>query len=105
MIQSGKLDRRIELQRLVETVNDYGELTSTWTTYATVRAALRQRSAREFLQAFGDSETAHVLFTIRYVAGLTTADRVLFEGGANNIKEVVEIGRRRGFELRCEASK
>lgn len=105
MIQAGKLDRSIELQREVETVDDYGQKSSAWTTLTTVRTGLKQRTTREFMQGFGENETAATVFLIRYFAGLTTNDRVLFEGEGYDIKEIAEIGRRQGLELRCEVTR
>ena len=41
-MQSGKLNNLIELQRQTETVAASGAVSSTWATYATGRAELRQ---------------------------------------------------------------
>ncbi|MEO4040360.1 phage head closure protein [Hoeflea sp. CAU 1731] len=104
MIQSGKLDKTIVLQRETETVDAFGQKTSTWAEIDTVRAGLRERTTREFMQPFGENETGVLVFKIRYLGGLTTDDRVIFDGDAFNIKEIAEIGRRRGLLLRCEAT-
>lgn len=105
MMQAGKLDRSIELQREVETVDDYGQKSSAWTTFATVRAKLDTFISKEQAQDFGENTRALVMFTIRHVTGLTTGDRVLYEGTAFDIVHIAEIGRRRGLELRCEATR
>ena len=41
------------------------------------------------------------MFQIRYLAGITTADRVTFDGATYDIDEIAELGRKRGLELRC----
>lgn len=101
-MQAGKLDRRITIQGYTNTVNAAGTPVMTWTDKATVWAELVKRSTREFLRAGGgaaDERTA--VFRIRWWPGVSTSDRVLFEGRAYDIREVGEIGRRVGLDLRC----
>lgn len=103
MLKSGKLDRQITIEREAETVSASGGVSKTWAPVATVRAELVQRTADEYLAAFGEAESGNVWFRIRYHPGLniTTADRVTFDGAAYDIDEIVELGRRRALELRA----
>ncbi len=76
---TGTLDRKIELQEKVSTAADsVGQRTFTWTTFATVWAAIVPVSAREqeFAKSFG-GDTSHKV-TIRYRSGITRAIRILF---------------------------
>jgi SPP1 family predicted phage head-tail adaptor len=100
MIRSGKLDRQITLMRKTETVSESGAVTAAWTEIATVRAELVQQSADEYLAGFGAAEQGALIFRIRYIAGITTADRLIFGGEAFDIDQIAELGRRRGLELR-----
>ncbi|RWD80459.1 MAG: head-tail adaptor protein [Mesorhizobium sp.] len=100
-MRAGKLDRIIILQREVQSVLDSGDVLSSWTTVATVRAEVVQLSADEFLTGFGEAESTAIIFRIRYLADITTADRVSYAGKVYNLKEVSEIGRKRGLELRA----
>lgn len=102
-MRAGKLDRSIAIERISETVADSGSVVTAWTNVATVRAQIVQQSASEFLTGFGEAENGTVIFRIRYLAGITTGDRITYEGTAYNIKEIAEIGRRRGLELRAVA--
>lgn len=102
MIRAGKLDRTITIQRQTQ-AKDGPRVVTAWTDIATVRAEIVQQSASEFLTGYGEAETGTVIFRIRYLGGITTADRILFDGTAYNIKEIAEIGRRRGLELRAVA--
>jgi SPP1 family predicted phage head-tail adaptor len=99
-MRAGKLDRQITIEREIETVAASGAVSSAWTSIATVRAELVQLSATEFLNGFGEGETASVIFRIRYLGGITTADRVIYDGAAYGLQDVAEIGRKRGMELR-----
>lgn len=101
-MRAGKLDRTITIQRRTET-KDGPRVVTAWTNLATVRAEIVQQSANEFLTGFGEAENGTMIFRMRYLAGITTADRVVYEGRAHDLKEIVEIGRRRGLELRAVA--
>ncbi|MCE8523356.1 phage head closure protein [Ruegeria pomeroyi] len=101
MIRAGKLDRQITLERKVETVAASGAVTFEWLQFATIRAELVQRSADEYLAGFGEAEAGGAVFRVRYLAGITVADRVTFDGVAYDIDEIAELGRKRALELRC----
>lgn len=104
MIRAGKLDRRIAIKRETETVDDAGRVARAWAPIASVRAELVTVTVEEETRAFGEAAPADLVFRLRYVPGVTTADRVAYDGKAFNIRRIVEIGRRRGIELRVEAS-
>lgn len=101
-MRAGKLDRTITIQRETKTKVGPRAVTA-WTEFATVRAEIVQQSASEFLTGFGEAENGTVVFRIRYLGGITTADQITYDGTAYNIKEIAEIGRRRGVELRAVA--
>ncbi|NKB83087.1 phage head closure protein [Brucella grignonensis] len=105
MMQSGKLDRQITIERQTETVSPSGSVRKTWQIIATLRTEIVQQSATEFLTGFGEAESGTIIFRTRYLAGITTADRIIYEGGNYNLKEIKEIGRRRGLELRGVATR
>lgn len=102
-MRAGTLDRSIIIQRATETRDAFGVVTTTWATLATMRAALVQASTAEFLQGAGLQGEAAVIFRTRYLEGVTVRDRVLYGDVAHDIKEVKEIGRRKGLEIRTVA--
>ena len=101
MMKAGKLDRQITITRESETVAASGSVMSEWLQIATIRAELVQRSADEYLAGFGEANAGGAVFRIRYLAGITTADRVTFDGVAYDIDEIAELGRKRALDLRC----
>lgn len=105
MIEAGKLDRLISIERNTEIVRPSGGVTRSWTTVATVRAEIVQQSTDEFLAGYGEAEKGTVVFRMRHVAGITTADRIAYGGDFYDIKQVVEIGRRYALELRAVVTK
>ncbi|MCB1511521.1 MAG: phage head closure protein [Hyphomicrobiaceae bacterium] len=100
-MRAGKLDRDITIQRGTTTIDEYGTMTQTWADVATLRAQIVQQSTEEFIRGFGASDVTAVIFRTRWLDGVTNADRISHDGGIYNIKEMKEIGRRRGLEIRC----
>lgn len=100
-MRAGKLDRTISIERKTETVHETGAVVTDWLAVATVRAEVVTHSADEFLTGFGEAENGNVIFRIRYLPGVTTAHRVTYDGKVYDLKEVIEVGRRRALELRA----
>ncbi|MFD1341454.1 phage head closure protein [Litorisediminicola beolgyonensis] len=100
-MKSGKMRHVIEAQRATATINDAGTPEEAWTTFATLRAELVQRSTEEFLRGPGETSETTVVFRTRYLADLQDEDRILFDGLGFDIEEMVELGHRQGLELRC----
>ncbi len=103
MIRAGRLDREITIQRALEVVDYFGVPRHAWTAVATLRAERVEAAAVEENRAHGASSERTITFRTRYHLGISLADRVLFEGEAYDIKEVRELGRRRGLELKVLA--
>jgi SPP1 family predicted phage head-tail adaptor len=102
-MRAGQLDRTIVIQAsTANPPNAFGEITYTWTTFATVRAQIMQQSTEEFLRNYGTTDSFAVIFRIRWLSGVTVQHRIQYDGKTLNIREVKEIGRRHGLEIRCE---
>ena len=100
MIQAGKLTSVITVERLWEVITPTGAVTEDWTAVATIRAERVESKTEEFLAGFGDADKRTLVFRIRWRPGITTNDRIFYDGEVYNLKEVLEIGRRHGLELR-----
>lgn len=103
MLNIGMMNRSITIERETETLSPSGDPRKNWSPLATVRAELIQQSANEFITGYGEAQTGTVIFRVRYRPGITTADRVTYDGIAYGIKEIKTIGRRHALELRGEA--
>lgn len=104
-MRSGRLKRVITIQQATTELNDVGTPEHAWTDLAVIRAEVERVSTEELIRGFGASDETVVIFRTRHLAGITNADRVTFEGRVFNLKEVVDLGRRGGLELRgVEAS-
>ncbi len=105
MLNIGKMDRRITIEHETETVKPSGDVVKAWAPVVTVWAEILQQTASEFLTGYGEAETGTMIFRVRFRPGITTADRVRYDGETYNLKEIKEIGRRHALELRGEALK
>lgn len=103
-MRTGRLDRRVTLQRKSVELDEYGEEIATWSDLATVFAEARQQGGREYLAAAQLQAETRVVFYVHHFPGLTPLDRVLYAGKLHNIEEVREIGRREGTELHTVAA-
>jgi SPP1 family predicted phage head-tail adaptor len=102
-MRAGNLDRAIRLDRFDElAVDDYGTPAPAWAPIATLRAQIIQSSTDEYIRGGAVDETV-IVFRTRFLAGVTTADRIHYQGRYFNINETKEIGRRKGLELRATA--
>lgn len=103
-MEAGKLDRLITIERSTKTVQPAGTLTTEWGVIASPRAQLVRVADSEFATGFGEATAGEIVFRIRWRDGITTADRITYGGKRYDIKEIAEIGRRRGLELRAVAT-
>lgn len=103
-MRAGKLTKTIVIERTATTVDDYGTPSEGWTIIATVRAQVLQQTTQEFLAAPGTTAETATVFRIRHRDGIETADRITHDGKAFDVKEIKELGRREGLDLRCIAA-
>jgi SPP1 family predicted phage head-tail adaptor len=101
-MKAGRLTETVVIERGTKATGPGGISTTTWATIATRKAEIIQASTTELLKPFGEQETASIVFRMRYAADVSTADRLTLRGQHYNIRDVKEIGRRRGLDLRCE---
>ena len=101
-MRAGKLDRTVIIERSSASIDSYGVPSTTWATFATLRARVATSSTNEVMQGFGASTEAQLIVRTRFIDGPTVADRIDVGGEKYNIVGIVEIGRRRGLEIRAQ---
>lgn len=104
MLNIGRLDRTITIQRLTKTNNEFHTPVPTWTDFAILWAEVLQSVAGENEASADDAQTETLTFRTRYYPGITTADQLVFEGREFNIKAITEFGRREILEIRAVAT-
>jgi head-tail adaptor len=96
----------VTIERLVDALNEYGVRREAWTLIRTVKAQIIQASAEDFLSSAGVPAVSVMIFRVRFVDGITPADhRIIFNRHEHDVKEIKEIGRRRGLEIRATSRK
>jgi SPP1 family predicted phage head-tail adaptor len=99
-MRAGRLDRRITIESATTTQNEYGETVETWSSFAAnIPATVTPLRGRELFAAQQVVATSELKVQIRYMAGITEAMRVVYDGVTYGIQHVAEIGRRAGIEL------
>ena len=101
-MRSGKLDRLIKIKRQgASAIGDYGEpQDGADGVIHTLRASLIEASSEEFIRDFGADTEEITIFKTRFVDDIKTSDTVDYAGRIHDIKELKELGRRRGLEIR-----
>ncbi|WP_457796650.1 phage head completion protein [Methylocystis sp. S23] len=109
IIRAGRLDRSISIgSKQTDAIDDFGAPTEVYMMQGPYRAELVRDSA-------GDSATSQIVkeggavdsvetlltFRTRWISGLTVADRLIYENRTFDIIGLVEIGRRRGWQIVC----
>ncbi len=100
---TGKMDRRITLQRKTVTTNGYGEEVVAWTDLATVWAEKVDMRGSERYAAAQAVAQLDTKFRIRYRSGITPIDRIIYGNTTYDVGGILEIGRREGLELHAKA--
>lgn len=76
-MRSGTLRHKIRFDQRTESQSSDGQITVTWSEFATVRASIEQFQGREFFDARAVNEEYTVRIRIRYVANLDTDMRIV----------------------------
>jgi SPP1 family predicted phage head-tail adaptor len=109
MMDPGKLDRSVVVERSTDTQDAYGALVKTWNTLANLRCAYRPVSDGEKLSAGEVASTLMARFVIRWSTSwndISSMDRLVFEGREFDIlgaKELTDLGRRQFIEITAAA--
>ena len=100
-----RLDRIIEIQRLVVTRGDFGDAVESWSELDTVWAHVNQTGADEAFEDSADREeaTRDARMEIRYRDDVDETMRVIYDELAWDIRGIAEFGYRDRLELLCQA--
>lgn len=103
-MRAGKLDKWIIIHEPVSTaVDEMGTAAVRFFELARMRAELVTLTTNEFLRDVGSQDETVAVFRIRWLDKLTVQCRIIYQDRTYRIRELVEIGRKRGYEIRVEA--
>lgn len=100
-MRAGRLRHRLELQRAVETRNEYGEVVLTWSTVATVWGSVEPLQGREYQLAKQTQAETMTRFRIRYRSDVRPSWRVAWSGRHYDIADAQPDERRIELHLMC----
>jgi SPP1 family predicted phage head-tail adaptor len=105
MINVGRFNQRITVQKPSTSVDALGQRVETWTELATVWAQAQPLRGREYFSAGEVNSDAAVRFRLRYRSDVTGAMRVLWRDVPHAIvAEPIDVeGGRHTLELMCSA--
>jgi SPP1 family predicted phage head-tail adaptor len=96
-VNIGFLDRRIVIQSASRTADVYGQTVPSWSTYATVWAALDNKAASSAVLQEQETSTNRVTWRVRSsteTRAVTPKYRISYGGDIYNILAVQEVGRK-----------
>ena len=85
MISAGKLRQVITYQAKTVTVDEYGGPVEAWADHATVRAAVNPLIGKDLMASMSAQSTAEMRINHRFVPGITSAMRILWNGATYEI--------------------
>lgn len=94
-MKTGKLRHKIIIQQSSVTVGSGGLATESWTSFATIYAAVEPLTGREFFEAAAKMPSVTTRFRIRYLAGVTPGMRISYDGKYYDITNVLHINEHR----------
>ncbi len=97
-----RLRHTVTIQTRTDVRQPDGSYAPTWSTFATVRAAVEPLRGQEYLAAAQLQSTLNARIRIRYISGVTTKMRVLFDSRYFEIEGVIDPEmRHRELQLMC----
>lgn len=101
-MRSRYLRQKIRIQSATETQDSFGAISTTWSTFADVYADIMPIRGNEFFIVHQEKSQATIKFTIRYLSGLTTKHRILYDSRVFDIESIINIKERnREMILMC----
>ena len=88
-VAAGKLRHRVQIEEFVESVNSYGERERYWAPFADRWASVEPLSGREFIAAQQAQSEVTTRITIRHLAGINAAMRIVHRGAIYNIRAIL----------------
>jgi SPP1 family predicted phage head-tail adaptor len=104
-MQAGRLDRRITIEQPTESTGAIGDVTESWSDFATVWAGKDDRSGREALSPEIERGEVETVWRIRHLDGLTMKMRIVYDGRIYDIRSIREIGRGEGWIIGTTAER
>ena len=90
-MDAGRLDKRIIIERLEATEDEIGQPVEAWIPTYSVWAAIEPLQGREYLAAMAVQAERTVRIRIRYLPGIVSTMRVVYQGRVFAIQSVINL--------------
>jgi SPP1 family predicted phage head-tail adaptor len=99
LIQTQRLDRRIDILKYTKTKNEFFEWVETWEKERAVWCSVKQQYFRDYQETFGTKLENTVNFIVRYETGLyfDNSKRISYNGKTFEIINILEGSFARDF--------
>jgi SPP1 family predicted phage head-tail adaptor len=97
----GKLNRKITIQSPPTSKDAGGELTGTWSTFATPWSKITDKASTEAMGEGSEVMTTVRSFVIRYRSGITNAQRIYYDSKYWQIVGVLELAKNEYLEIQA----
>lgn len=84
-VRAGKLRQVIKYRVKTVTTDSYGGPVETWADFATVRASVAPLIGKDMMASMAAQSTAEMRINHRYLAGVTSAMRIMWDGAEYEI--------------------
>lgn len=103
----GNMDRRIAVQSVTYSANEYGEPAETWATdfYTFARVEYPKAGQGEGFEGALNISSTRIDFTIRWRSGITTKNRIVYASNYYDIIAIAEIGRQNYLTITADLKK
>ena len=102
-MRAGPLNTRITVQQQSTAQDALGQPLTTWTTFATLWADVKQNSGISMIRADADMSVVRASIRVRYKAGITSAMRVLIGTDVYAIQAVLpDVSGKQYTDLVCQ---
>lgn len=93
-MRAGRLRHKVIIQTPTEVNDSQGQPIKTWSTYAQPFASVEPLNGNELFTASGVNSKVIARIRLRYLAGLTTKMRILFDNRYYNIESPIDPAER-----------
>lgn len=105
-VNAGRLKKRIEVWRYVETETELGDTRTELKKVREVYAELKPTRGTEFLEYYREANALQFKVTMRYIEGLTEKDVLVYKGRQFEINSIINILEENAYlEVYCTESK
>jgi len=102
---AGDMREHITLMKQTAGINASGFQTVTYTDSGTLAAKVASVSGKDFAGALANGAEDVITFTLRWTDGITTADRIAWEGTTYEILAINLLGARRDYmNIKCRVA-